>query len=163
MIVDGDLSLAHRFQQTTLCFRRGPVDFVGENDVRENRTRHEFKGLFLAVEHRDAHDVGWKKSLVNWMRLNEQSSERARLWASVVLPTPGTSSIKRCPRARRHTTAISMTCGLPLMTGAMLSCSDVNGLRRIHDGMLPKRARFVRLANYGRSLTKGPETVNFSG
>ena len=30
---------------------------------------------------------------VNWMRLKEQSSERARALASVVLPTPGTSSI----------------------------------------------------------------------
>ena len=35
---------------------------------------------------------------VNWMRLNEQSSDRASAEASVVLPTPGTSSISTWPR-----------------------------------------------------------------
>ena len=33
------------------------------------------------------------------MRWNEQWKERARACASVVLPTPGTSSISRWPRA----------------------------------------------------------------
>ncbi len=32
---------------------------------------------------------------VHWMRLNEQPMERARLRASIVLPTPGTSSISK--------------------------------------------------------------------
>src|SRR2546425_7969352 len=60
------------------------------------------------------------RSLVNWIRRKEQPRERARLWASVVFPTPGTSSIRRCPRANRATAAISTTAGLPLMTRSML-------------------------------------------
>ena len=53
---------------------------------------------------------------VNWMRLKEQSSERARALASVVLPTPGTSSISTWPR---HSTAIiisSTALSLPTIT-----------------------------------------------
>ena len=34
---DGDLSLLHRFEQGRLRLRRGPVDFVREDDVREER------------------------------------------------------------------------------------------------------------------------------
>ena len=37
-------------------------------------------------------------SEVNWMRWNEAPMDRASPEASVVLPTPGTSSIRRCPR-----------------------------------------------------------------
>src|SRR5579859_795404 len=37
------------------------------------------------------------RSGVNWMRLNTQPVERAMLRASIVLPTPGTSSISTCP------------------------------------------------------------------
>src|SRR6266511_4106012 len=40
---------------------------------------------------------------VNWMRRNVQSSERARDFASIVLPTPGTSSIRRWPSQSRVT------------------------------------------------------------
>ena len=36
---------------------------------------------------------------VNWMRRNEQSIDRAIALASIVLPTPGTSSISRWPSA----------------------------------------------------------------
>ena len=42
------------------------------------------------------------RSGVNWMRLKVQPLERARLQASIVLPTPGTSSISRCPPHQRH-------------------------------------------------------------
>ena len=53
---------------------------------------------------------------VNWMRLNEQSSDRARALASVVLPTPGTSSINTCPRHSIATIISSMVLSLPTMT-----------------------------------------------
>src|SRR2546427_10037605 len=43
------------------------------------------------------------RSGVNWMRRNVQSSERASDLASIVLPTPGTSSMRRCPSHRRVT------------------------------------------------------------
>src|SRR3990172_7492033 len=38
-----------------------------------------------------------RRSGVNWIRLKEQPLERARLRASIVLPTPGTSSTSRWP------------------------------------------------------------------
>src|SRR5438309_9301994 len=44
-----------------------------------------------------------RRSGVNWMLRNVQSSERASDLASIVLPTPGTSSIRRCPSQRRVT------------------------------------------------------------
>src|SRR5215218_103625 len=45
------------------------------------------------------------RSGVNWMRENEQSTERASAFASIVFPTPGKSSMIRCPSATRHSTA----------------------------------------------------------
>ena len=39
------------------------------------------------------------RSGVNWMRRTEQSTDRASALASIVLPTPGTSSISRWPSA----------------------------------------------------------------
>src|SRR5438067_10206082 len=44
------------------------------------------------------------RSGVNWRRENEQSSERASALASIVFPTPGKSSMIRCPSARRQST-----------------------------------------------------------
>src|SRR6266498_4056490 len=44
-------------------------------------------------------------SLVNWMRWKCRPSDLASTCASVVLPTPGRSSIKRCPRASRQASA----------------------------------------------------------
>ena len=51
---------------------------------------------------------------VSWMRAKEQSSERASARASVVLPTPGTSSTSTCPSASSATTARSTIAGSPL-------------------------------------------------
>ena len=51
---------------------------------------------------------------VSWIRANEQSSERASARASVVLPTPGTSSTSTCPSASSATTARSTMAGSPL-------------------------------------------------
>src|SRR6266851_1715899 len=53
------------------------------------------------------------RSGVNWMRRNDASSERASALASIVLPTPGTSSISRWPwqrsviRQRRTSSSLS--------------------------------------------------------
>src|SRR5438094_8251660 len=60
-------------------------------------------------------------SEVNWMRWKPPPMERANAAASVVLPTPGTSSISRCPRASRPMTASRMTSGLPTSARATLS------------------------------------------
>ena len=61
------------------------------------------------------------RSGVNWMRRTEQLTDRARAFASTVLPTPGTSSMSRWPSARRTTSAVSATSALPSMTCPMLS------------------------------------------
>src|SRR5216683_1220343 len=60
-------------------------------------------------------------SEVNWMRWNEAPIERASAAASVVLPTPGTSSISRWPRATRPMTASRTTSGLPTRARPTLS------------------------------------------
>src|SRR5687767_12764239 len=44
------------------------------------------------------------RSGVNWTREKEQSSERASALASIVFPTPGKSSMIRCPSATRQST-----------------------------------------------------------
>ena len=59
---------------------------------------------------------------VNCMRLNEQSSDRARALASVVLPTPGTSSISTWPRQIRAMSMSSMASSLPTITCRIFCC-----------------------------------------
>ena len=56
------------------------------------------------------------RSGVNWMRRTEQSSERASALASIVLPTPGTSSMSRWPSASSTVSASRTTSGLPSIT-----------------------------------------------
>src|SRR5689334_13147081 len=54
-------------------------------------------------------------SLVNWMRWKCRPSERASTCASVVLPTPGMSSISRWPRASMQASAMRICASLPRM------------------------------------------------
>ena len=56
------------------------------------------------------------RSGVNWIRRNEQSIERAIALASIVLPTPGTSSIRRCPSATSAASASRISGCLPWTT-----------------------------------------------
>jgi len=56
------------------------------------------------------------RSGVNWMRRTLQSTDRARALASIVLPTPGTSSMRRWPSASSTVSATRMTSLLPSMT-----------------------------------------------
>jgi hypothetical protein len=50
------------------------------------------------------------------MRLSSRSNDRARALASVVLPTPGTSSSRRWPSERRQIRARRMGSSLPCKT-----------------------------------------------
>jgi hypothetical protein len=61
------------------------------------------------------------RSGVNWMRRTLQSMERASALLSIVLPTPGTSSIRRWPSESSTTSASLATSGLPSMTFSMLA------------------------------------------
>ena len=54
---DGHLPFLHRFQQGALGLGRGAVDFVGQDQLGENRTGMEDEGLTLAFIHRRAQDV----------------------------------------------------------------------------------------------------------
>src|SRR5664279_1305725 len=58
---------------------------------------------------------------VSWMRANEQSSERARARASVVFPTPGTSSTSTWPSASSATTVRSTASASPLTASPMFA------------------------------------------
>ena len=57
---------------------------------------------------------------MNWIRLNVQSIDRASDLASMVLPTPGTSSMRTWPPETRQLATCSETCRLPWMTRSML-------------------------------------------
>jgi len=50
---------------------------------------------------------------LNWILATLSPSALPRARASVVFPTPGTSSIRRCPRERRQTTASSTAAAGP--------------------------------------------------
>ena len=55
--VDGDLRFVHGFEQRGLRARRGAIDFVGENDVGENRSGAKFKFARFGVVDADAEHV----------------------------------------------------------------------------------------------------------
>ena len=65
------------------------------------------------------------RSGVNWMRLIVPPVARASAFASIVLPTPGTSSIRRWPPASITANAERMTSFLPSITvpTAAMTCS----------------------------------------
>src|SRR5271169_3800384 len=80
-------------------------------------------------------------SLVNWMRWKEQSRPRASACASVVLPTPGTPSISRCPRANSATSARRTTSSVPRITrrSAPSSCiARCTGSEAVREAMLSR-------------------------
>ena len=57
VVVHGDLRFVHRFEQRGLRFRRGAVDFVGDDDVGEDRAGLEFEFLRGGIEDADADHV----------------------------------------------------------------------------------------------------------
>ena len=65
-----------------------------------------------------------RRSGVNCRRPNVPSIDAARALARLVLPTPGTSSMRRWPWATRHRSTSSMTSGLPWMTRSMLATTS---------------------------------------
>ncbi len=63
---------------------------------------------------------------MNWMRWHEPPIDRAIAFASDVLPTPGTSSMRRCPSASMHTSARWIGSRLPWITRSTLASSAWN-------------------------------------
>ncbi len=72
----GDLALLHGFEQGALGFRGGPVDFVGENQLRKDRAGQETEFAALAVEDRDAGDVG-RQQVAGELDAGELQAEQA--------------------------------------------------------------------------------------
>src|SRR6478672_333019 len=56
---DADLPLLHRLEQRRLGLRRGPVDFVGQQQVGEDRTRVELEFGRAGVVDQRAGDITW--------------------------------------------------------------------------------------------------------
>ena len=75
-----------------------------------------------------------KRSLVNWMRWKLPPTDAASARASVVLPTPGMSSISRCPRASSVVTASRIAPVLPRTTVAIWASSRRTAATRVEVG-----------------------------
>ena len=119
--VDRDLRLGHRLEQRRLRLRGGPVDLVGQHDVAEHRPGRNSNSLVLRFHTvRPTTSVG-SRSGVNCSRPKVPSIDAASALARLVLPTPGTSSMRRWPSDTRHRSTSSITSGLPWMTRSMLS------------------------------------------
>src|SRR3954465_11465639 len=86
------------------------------------------------------------RSAVNCTREKRRPSETARACASVVFPTPGTSSIRRWPPARRQATQSSIWGRLPTMIVLIwLTSSDSWAARgRLIDPTLLEKPRAQR-------------------
>ena len=107
-------------------FRRGSVDFVSDNNICEDSARLEFEALRRGVVDADADHVARQHVGCELMRWNEQRNERASAWARVVLPTPGTSSMSRWPRASRVVSASWITSSLPFTTREIVRSSSAS-------------------------------------
>ena len=57
-VAEGDLPLLHCFEEGGLDFRGGAVDFVGKDDVGEDRAELWFEGSFLGIVDHGADEVG---------------------------------------------------------------------------------------------------------
>ena len=66
--VDGDLAFVHGFEQRGLRFGRGAVDFVGQQEVGEDRSALELKLLLEGIVDGNAKHVRGSMSLVNCTR-----------------------------------------------------------------------------------------------
>ena len=55
--IEGHLLLFHRFEQRALGFRRRPVDFIGQHELREDRARMKLEGAGLALVNRCAKQI----------------------------------------------------------------------------------------------------------
>ena len=98
--VDRDLLLLHRLQKRGLRLGRSAIDLVGEDDLGEQRSGGNAKS-FVRMSSTDVPvmSVGMRSG-VNWMRWNDSPRSLASIRTRVVLPTPGTSSIRTCEPVR---------------------------------------------------------------
>src|SRR5579864_1045457 len=91
------------------------------------------------------------RSGVNCSREKEQSSERARAFASIVFPTPGKSSMIRCPSASRQRTHRRSTSAWACTTRARFALTVA-----IAAAASPTANRSLRVAS---SIPREPERL----
>jgi hypothetical protein len=119
------LQFLHGFEERGLRLRRRAVDFVGEHEVRVDRSlwrRSERRPPSSSSTIVPTTSVGMRSG-VNWMRDIERSSAEPSAFTSAVLPIPGTPSRSACPPAN---SAVSVP-----VKGFVLS--DDHGLHRVLD------------------------------
>ena len=75
--VDGDLAAIHHLEQRRLRLGRGAVDFVGQNDVGENRAGLEHELLHVFVVDGDARHVTGQQ-VAGELHARERAIHRAR-------------------------------------------------------------------------------------
>lgn len=91
------LSLFHHFKEGSLCFCRGPVYLINQNNIAEYRAGLEFKSPSLGLKTEVPTTSLGIRSGVNCRREKSASMIFAISFAVKVLATPGTPSIKICP------------------------------------------------------------------
>ena len=113
-LLDCDAALLHGLQQPRLRLRRGAVDLVDEDDVREHRPRIELEaGLALVEDHRP--DCIRREQIGRALNAeNSAPTERATARARAVFPTPGWSSISTWPSASSATSSMRTASSLTL-------------------------------------------------
>ena len=94
------------------------------------------------------------RSGVNWTRFHVQSIDAASALARLVLPTPGTSSMRRWPSASRHITAISIGSILPCTTWAMLAVTASNSAANRELGAFGGSGVSPPARRLGRTVTR---------
>ena len=78
--VDRDATFAHRFQQRGLRARGGPIDFIGQHDLRKHRSGAKLEVVGLGIEDRSPGDVGGQqvgRTLNAFERTAHAGGERA--------------------------------------------------------------------------------------
>ena len=117
---DRDLAFLHRLEQGGLRFRGRAVDFVGQQDIGEDRALDETKHCVCRARPLPSTCVPVMsdgiRSGVNWIRLKDTSKMSAKVLTISVLARPGTPSSRQCPRVKIAANICSIVSVWPTMT-----------------------------------------------
>ena len=128
--IDRDLTFVHGLKQCRLGLGRGAIDFVGQQNIGEHRAALEFKFLLGGGINRDANNVRGQHVAGELHPLKAATERPRQRLCQVVLPTPGTPSISKCPWASTETRARRTTSSLPRITFSVHFPGGKRDLRR---------------------------------